>query len=347
MDMLDGLEKAHTEAGGQPITSWMAIPIGTTKNYGVIKVINRKLRSTWFSKEDEILGLSLALRLHVIIEKFLFIEKMKSAMEEAKTKSEEALSEKKKAEEAASQRQEDLMVTMHQMQGPLSSMLGSISYLKTRLLAKDVLRLLPRGVQNDVEEELTNLEDFVNDSIALSYGTFTTFAMEAGRQTSFVVHKISAPEELKKLARRLQKTNFRQDLEFRFFAERDFPILQMDKNVFTSVLYSLIHNAMKYADKHSEVSLICATERGEHVLKVKSVGEPIHSNEREAIFDKFGRGRVVSSTGRYHSGVGLGLWVARQLMRTIGGDLTVELPPNNPRLSIFIVHIPKTDEHTS
>jgi signal transduction histidine kinase len=348
-DMLDGLEQAHIEEGGSPITSWMAIPIGTTKNYGVIKVINRKLRCRWFSKEDERLGLSLALRLQVIIEKFLFIERMKSAMEDAKLKSQEALRqsemarlEKKKAVEAASQRQEDLMVTMHQLQGPLSSMLGSISYLKTRLLPKEVLRALPREVQRDVEEELTNLEDFVKDSMALSYGTFTTFALEVGRQTSFGIHEVNAPEELRKLAKRLQKTNARPDLSFSFYAEPDFPILRMDRKVFTSVLYSLIHNAMKYADRHSEVSLICAKERStnEPVLKVKSIGEPIQMAERESIFDKFGRGKVITTTGRHHSGVGLGLWVAKKLMKTVGGDLIVELSISNPRLAVFIVKIP-------
>jgi signal transduction histidine kinase len=349
LDMLDALEQSHIEEGGSLITSWMAIPIGTNKNYGVIKVINKRLRCSWFSKDDERLGLSLALRLHVIIEKFLFIERMKSAMEDAKLKSDEAQRqsevarlEKKKAVEAASQRQEDLMVTMHQLQGPLSSMLGSISYLKARLIPKEVLRMLPREIQRDVQEELTNLEDFVKDSMALSYGTFTTFALEVGRQTSFGIHEVNAPEELRKLAKRLQKTNARPDLSFSFYAEPEFPILRMDKKVFTSVLYSLIHNSMKYADRNSEVSLICAKERstGESVLKVKSIGEPIQRGEKDAIFEKFGRGKVITSTGRHHSGVGLGLWVAKKLMLTVGGDLTVELSPSNPRLSVFIVKIP-------
>jgi signal transduction histidine kinase len=337
--LLNGLEKAHRQEHGQPIKSWMAIPIGTKRNYGVIKVINRRVRSAWFSKQDELLGLSLALRLQVIIEKFLFIEKMKKAVDEAKANS-------TKAQRQSEQRQEDLMVTMHQLQGPLASMLGSISYLKSKVLRRDVLRLLPWSVAKTVEEQLPNLEDFVSDSIALSYGTFTTFGLELGRKASFGVHSINAPEELKKLALRLKKTNARPDLTFSFYAEPGFPILRMDKKVFTSVLYSLIHNAMKYADKHSQVSLICAKDRitKEPVLKVNSVGEPILSSERDTIFEKFGRGHVVSKTGRLHSGVGLGLWVAKKLMKTIDGDLTVELPPGNPRLSVFVVHIPKTNE---
>jgi K+-sensing histidine kinase KdpD len=286
------------------------------------------------------------LRLQVIIEKFLFIERMREAVGAAEAKSAEA-------KRLLEQRQEDLMVTMHQLQQPLASMLGSISYLQEKLLQREILRILPWSVAKTVEEQLSSLEDFVTDSTELSYGTFTTFAMEAGRPARFNIHNIDAPKELKRLAERLQKTNARSDLTFKYHAEPGFPILRMDKRVFTSVFSSLIHNAMKYADQHSEVSLICATEgyAEEPVLKVKSVGEPILPSEKDIIFQKFGRGKVVSD-GRHNSGVGLGLWVAKQLMGTIKGDnhqkgdLTVELSTRYPRLSVFVVHIPKLKEVT-
>lgn len=355
LDLLDALEVALIKAGGRPIRSWMAIPIGKRKNYGVIKVINRTSRSTWFSREDMKLGVSLALRLRVIIEKFLFIDQMmneKDNADKARVEAEQARAEaeakSREAEALASQRKDDLMVTMHQLQGPLSSMLGSISYLKTTSLTKDVLKLLPYHVRTDVLEELSKLEDFVKDTRALSYGTYTTLALEEGQQASFGMHKINAPEEMRRLASRLQNTNTRADLDFTFYEEPGFPVLRMDKFVFTSVLYSLIHNAMKYADQHSEVSLVCGIERstGEAVLKVKSIGEPIRLDEREKIFEKFGRGRV-TKTGMHHSGVGLGLWVARKLMLAIGGDLTVELSAKEPRLSVFIIHFPNSKSQLS
>lgn len=336
-DLLTGMEAA-LEA---QVNSWMAIPIGSLDhNYGVIKVVNRQFARDWFSEQDQQLALALALRLQVIIQQFQHTERhneqMKRAMDDAQARSEEA---KRQAE----QRQEDLMVTMHQLQGPLYSMLGSISYLQKKFRTKDPLKQLPRDVKKDVEEELTKLDDFVEDSKALSYGTFTSFAMDAGRDASFEVHKIDAPEELKKLASRLQRTNDRPDLNFIFYAEDNFPVLKMDRNVFTSVVYSLIHNAMKYADRHSQVTLVCALDRrtNEPVLKVNSVGEPIHRAEQDEIFKKFSRGRVVS-IGRRHSGVGLGLWVAKKLMKRFGGDLTVEFSAKNARFSGFVVHMPQS-----
>ncbi|HWT00834.1 MAG TPA: GAF domain-containing protein [Pyrinomonadaceae bacterium] len=335
-NLLHGLETAHKK----PIVSWMAIPIGSRKrNYGVIKVVNRTSRCSWFRDEDEQLGVSLALRLQVIIEKFQFITETVKAKQdaeagraEAQRQSEKASAEQKKAVETATQRQEDLMVITHQLQGPLFSLIGTISYLQTKPGLKNL-------------KELEMLEALVEDGIALCYGTCTTFAMGAEQKTSFDADFIDAPEEMERLCARLQKTNSRPDLTFTHKRAEGFPKIYMDRDVFTSVLYSLIHNAMKYADKHTEVELECSFERrtGEAALKVKSKGEPILMSEVDGIFEKFGRGQVHQKTGRHHSGVGLGLWVARQLMRAVGGQLTVELSPEHRRLSVFVMHIPSSN----
>jgi K+-sensing histidine kinase KdpD len=109
-------------------------------------------------------------------------------------------------------------------------------------------------------------------------------------------------------------------------------------------MYSLIHNAMKYSDDFSQVSLMCKFIGTKPVLEVSSKGEPILTSEAEEIFGQFTRGKVVDQTGRHHRGVGLGLWVARKLLLEIGGNLTVILPKKHPRLSIFVVHFPEVEE---
>jgi signal transduction histidine kinase len=326
--LLETLEKAH----GHSIRSWLAIPIGPADaNHGVIKVVNRTTRSTWFNDQDQELGMSLALKLKVIIERFVQVKEILVATEEAHRQSDLANQQTKAAEEIAKQRQDDLMAITHQLQGPLASVIGSVSYMMNQHLPKHLL------------EDLESIRDTVEDCLTLCYGTYTTFARARGRESHFFAAPINAPQALKRLCERLQKTNARNDLTFRFREAPNFPFLIIDHNVFISVFYSLIHNAMKYADKHSEVVLECSFERstGEAALKVKSIGEPIHPRESDLIFEKFKRGGVIEKTGRHHSGVGLGLWVARDLMRAVGGDLTVELSPKEPRLSVFVIHVPK------
>lgn len=341
LPLLRQLEKSHR----RPIISWMAVPIGSRrKNYGIIKVVNRKSYYDWFTAKDQELAEELAFRLQVVIEKFLHITEVEDASAKARTNLQIATTEKGRAEAAAraaedlaSKRQEDLMTMTHQLLGPLSAVVGAITSVQQKPLPRDV------------EVPLENVLALVEDAIALCYGTFTTFAHVMGRKPAFGADAVDAPTELRKLCRRLQLTNARTDLDFVYQQDPGFPKLSIDRNVFTSVMYSLIHNAMKYADADSRVVLECSYERasGEAALKVKSVGEPIEPHERDFIFQRFGRGRKVRATGRHHQGVGLGLWVGRELMRAIGGDLFVELSEQHPRLSVFIVRISATSESSA
>jgi K+-sensing histidine kinase KdpD len=246
----------------------------------------------------------------------------------------EALTAREQAEEVARKREEDLMIMTHQLLGPLSAVVGTITSIQQKNLPVDI------------KSSLENIHAWLEDAITLCYGTFASFAYAAGKRTAFGTDNINAPVELKKLALRLQKTNQRSDLRFIYKEDINFPRLQMDRNVFTSVMYSIIHNVMKYADSNSEVVLECSFERDTEkaALKIQSRGEPIQPKEAHLIFEKFRRGQSIEKTGRHHSGVGLGLWVARELMRAVSGDLAVELNPNEPRLSVFVVHIPKTSE---
>jgi len=327
-ELLARLEYAH----GAKVSAWMAVPIGRPpRNFGVVKVVNRAEGSRWFTADDEALGENLALRLQVMIEKFLHVASANDAKLEAQRNADEARRAQAKAEAAAKERLQDLMTITHQMQGPLIGVVGALSAIDAGVV--------PRSDRDLID----HAQALVEDTITVGYGTFTTFALSAGRPTAFFENDVDAVVELRQLAKRLQRTNPRPEIQFAFRAERGFPTLRFDRRVFTTVLYSLIHNAIKYADDHTEVTLECSYERqtNEPAVKVKSNGAPIHPSERERIFERFVRGRAVER-GQVYTGVGLGLWVARELMRAMGGNLTVELPVHQPRFSVFVVHFPKS-----
>jgi K+-sensing histidine kinase KdpD len=221
------------------------------------------------------------------------------------------------------------MIITHQLQGPLIAVMGALSAINGSRLDRNTRELLEHAIA------------IAEDATVLTYGVFTTFAQEAGRDSTFSPTSVNATVEIRRLAERLRRTNQRGDLHFEFREAAGFPLLQADRNAFAGVMYSLIHNAMKYADRHSSVVLECSFEGLDRhpALKVKSVGQPIAVEERSAIFERFKRGASVER-GRLHAGVGLGLWVARELMRSVGGDLTLELAAEYPRLSVFVAHWP-------
>lgn len=324
--LFTAMERAH----GAPIRSWMSVPIGKPpRNYGVIKVVNSTTTRSWFSDVDQQLGEDLAVRLQLMIELFLHVKRADGARLSAEESEKRALTEQRKAEANAKERIQDLMTVTHQQQGPLFAVVGALTAIHINDLSKTARTLLEHA------------RALVEDAITLGYGTFTSFARAAGTDTAFVPTNIDPTEVLRELAFRLQKTNARADLSFAFRAERGFPRIRMDKHAFTSVLYSLMHNAMKYAKTGSEVILECGYERSTDMpaVKVKTIGPPIHPGDKELIFGRFKRGRNVDR-GRFHTGVGLGLWVARELMLANDGDLTLELSPDHPRVAVFVIHFP-------
>jgi signal transduction histidine kinase len=82
------------------------------------------------------------------------------------------------------------------------------------------------------------------------------------------------------------------------------------------ILGNLVDNACKYAPEESPVLLIGERDGATAVLAVEDEGAGVRPEERERVFERFTR----LEPGR---GLGLGLFIARQLARAQGGDLVV------------------------
>jgi PAS domain S-box-containing protein len=88
------------------------------------------------------------------------------------------------------------------------------------------------------------------------------------------------------------------------------------------VASNLISNALKYSDDNTDVVVTVDALADWGRLTVQDRGLGIPSDQMERVFDRFHRVEdpMVMSTG----GTGLGLFIARHLSRSMGGDLTAE-----------------------
>ena len=82
------------------------------------------------------------------------------------------------------------------------------------------------------------------------------------------------------------------------------------------ILGNLVDNACKYAPEGSTVLLVGERDGTDAILAVEDDGAGVPPEERERVFERFAR----LEPGR---GLGLGLYIARQLARAQGGDLVV------------------------
>jgi signal transduction histidine kinase len=107
------------------------------------------------------------------------------------------------------------------------------------------------------------------------------------------------------------------------------------------VLGNLLDNACKYSPDGEPVRLSGIREGAEAVLAVEDAGPGIPEAERQRIFDRFTQ--LERNIQRRAGGVGLGLYIARQLARSQDGDLLV-VDPTGDHGARFELHLPLLPE---
>ena len=100
------------------------------------------------------------------------------------------------------------------------------------------------------------------------------------------------------------------------------PVIRGDRDKITLALHNLVGNALKYTPDGGKVTIGVDVDGTQVAVSVTDTGIGIGADEAERIFERFYRAkdpRVAKITG-----TGLGLTLAREVIRMHGGDITVE-----------------------
>ena len=116
-----------------------------------------------------------------------------------------------------------------------------------------------------------------------------------------------------------------------------FPVYANSERI-RDVLSNLIDNAIKYTSS-GEVVIELTSSDGWVSVAVKDSGIGISTEEQKHIFEKFYR--VNNELTREHSGTGLGLYIARNIIEDSGGVIGVESEPNKGSTFAFKLPIVK------
>ncbi len=95
--------------------------------------------------------------------------------------------------------------------------------------------------------------------------------------------------------------------------------LDLDPDLFSQVLRNLLSNAVKFNRHDGWIRIGMRRADGGAEISISNSGIPISDQDRERVFERFHRGPSVHEGGR--EGAGLGLSLAREIVRAHGGEL--------------------------
>jgi signal transduction histidine kinase len=219
----------------------------------------------------------------------------------------------------------DLLATVsHELRTPLTVVLGSLDTLSAhvgelgpdeRLELVDLASRQGRRLKLLVDQLLqSSREDEAQPAAANGNGNGAPPQVPAADGAQVVREAVSA-------ARICHPTRpieilVENALPLRAAAE---PILQ--------VLTNLLDNAVKYSPDGAPIRIEARRDGAQAVLAVEDAGPGVPPADHERIFERFAQ--LEQGEARRAGGVGLGLWIARQLARNLGGDLLLA-PPSRP-----------------
>ncbi|MHC1749617.1 MAG: sensor histidine kinase [Cellulosilyticaceae bacterium] len=102
-------------------------------------------------------------------------------------------------------------------------------------------------------------------------------------------------------------------------------IVQGDENKILQVVKILLDNALKYTDPSGQIKVNLTRYKHQSVLSISNTGKGVGKEHIAYIFERFYR---ADASRKHDGGYGLGLAIAKSLVESIKGEITVASIPN-------------------
>lgn len=233
----------------------------------------------------------------------------------------ENLEEQKRRELELQKEKKLLLLSLsHDIKTPLSAI-----KLYARALSRNLYRSEEKKqeIAESINQKADEIESYISEIVRASNEDFLDFRVEnqeiyIGR----VLEEIWTYYE-EKLA--LSQISFQMG---------SYPncLVYADPDRLVEVLQNVIENAIKYGDGES-ITIYAEREAEEYLISIKNSGCDLSANELPHIFDSFFRGSNVEK----QPGSGLGLYICRQLLHRMEGEITASVERRGEGSSMHVV----------
>jgi signal transduction histidine kinase len=211
----------------------------------------------------------------------------------------------------------------HDMRSPLQTIQMTASYLAALNAGADVsqaaVRLINSGAR--MHALLDDLIDFNRSKLGLGI-TITPADVDLGRLFADEVSQLRAAHPQSEV-----------ELNVTGNASGVWDGLRLQQ-----ILGNLVGNAIKYGAPNTPVQVTMSGTESELCFQVRNKGSAIEGSILEQIFDPLKRGPAQENSTNPDGGLGLGLYIAREIAQAHGGHIEAS---SDPAETVFTVSLPR------
>lgn len=225
-------------------------------------------------------------------------------------------------------RHQILQMAAHELRNPMASIKAMLALLRRRMdgaSAPEATLALAATIENEVDR----LANILNELLE-------AFQAETDR-----IHLRKVPLDLPRCVQMALQPFLASESQREFHVDVDpraNPLLVIgDALRIDEVIRNLLNNAVKYSPCDQPIVIRIYPEGNEAVVAISDFGIGIPEEYHERIFESFFRGDNFGD--RDPGGMGLGLYICREIIRRHNGSITLESKPGKG--STFYVRLPR------
>ncbi|MGI9077399.1 MAG: ATP-binding protein [Gemmatimonadaceae bacterium] len=222
-----------------------------------------------------------------------------------------------------------LAVMSHELRTPLSAIFGYAELLHDEIV----------GPVNAVQKEQLGRIRASGEHLLELVEEILTFARMESRQERVLAEDVAVAELVDSACVLMEPLVRKKGLRFDVRTPDAGVRMETDRSKMRQILCNLLGNAIKFTD-NGHIELVARLEQGRTIFEISDTGIGISPGDLDHVFDPFWQ--VEQSATRRAGGTGLGLSVARQLARLLGGDVSAESKVGEG--SRFVVWMPAKRE---
>ena len=211
---------------------------------------------------------------------------------------------------------EVLNIATHELKTPLISIVG----------LSEVMEKQPQTMPADYKNYISIIHKEGLKLTNLIKTMLTASRNEVG-QAEIVKEKFDLINLVASLKISLEMLAKRTDSKIKFSLQPKEVKIESDKAKISQVIYNFIDNAVKYGPKNQTIGVSLFLTDNKFVrFEVKGAGQGIPKALQKKLFLKFSQ--LEPSLSRSQDGIGLGLYICKQNIENLGGQIGVESEPN-------------------